>query len=233
MIDLPAPSLQPLPLPDHHLPCGSPWWLVIHRRKSKARAFRTHSAPGSTLYFTPTGFGSSSSPCPEVLLFLCPPLRASWRESTSLAAQPPPVWIGHHVHGKVMLCPACSWPMTERGEGTRNSVALFQWAALGQGLPGGLAKAVSEVLCHQDASFPLLSQGSDLHCSLTAPPAQPAPSPFIRHTPSPSKSLVCLILIWYYFSETQIDTARASPDSHQAESSSFPSMFSAPSVYTC
>ena len=45
MIDLTAPYLrQALLLPDHRFPCGSLWWLVIHRRKSKASGFRAHTA---------------------------------------------------------------------------------------------------------------------------------------------------------------------------------------------
>ena len=45
MIDLTAPYLrQALLLPDHRFPCGSLWWLMIHRRKSKASGFRAHTA---------------------------------------------------------------------------------------------------------------------------------------------------------------------------------------------
>ena len=86
-------------------------------------------------------------------------------------------------------------PVTKHGGGTRTDVALFQWAPLGQGLLGGLAK---------------LSQSSSA--------IRDCPLPFILHSPSHRKSLVCLILTWYVFSDTQIDTARASPDSNQAES---------------
>lgn len=153
------------------------------------------------------GFGSSHSPCLKVLL-LWPLGQASWQESTSLAAaastcldRPLCSWPGHTF-------PTYCQPVTKHSGGARTDVALFQWAPLGQGLLGSLAK---------------LSQSSSA--------IRNRPPPFILHSPSSRKSLVCLILTWYLFSDTQIDTARASPYSNQAESGTFPCVLSAFCVY--
>lgn len=70
-------------------------------------------------------------------------------------------------------------PVTKHGGGTRTDVALFQWAPLGQGFLGGLAK-LSRNSCHQRLSPPLypsltFSQevscmsNSDLVCILRHP----------------------------------------------------------------
>ena len=125
-IDLAAPSLrQALLLPDHRFPCGSLWWLLIQRRKSKASGFRAHTAhhagctQAAASFILPTpspwpvsellgslcashpcmGFDSSPSPCLKLLL-LCPLGPASWKESTSLGA----------AASACLDRPPCSWP---------------------------------------------------------------------------------------------------------------------------
>ena len=184
MIDLAAPSLrQALLFPDPCFPCGSLWWLVIHRRKFKASGFRAHTAhhagctqaaatfmlptpspwpvsdraPGFTVCFPPMhGLWLEPFPMPE-----SPPALATWpslmagiyftgSRSQHLFGSATVFWPGHTF-------PTYCQPVTKHSGGTRTNVALFQWAPLGQGRLGSLAKLSQSSSAIRDCAPHLLS----------------------------------------------------------------------------
>lgn len=133
----------------------------------------------------------------------CPPLQPSRWETGSLGA-PSAAFSGSasvFMAGSFFTLPAPGQRMNGTPVGCWNNVELLQGAALGQGLPSGLAEAVSELFFYRrrglpTSSFPVPFPGCHVGTEFDSSPAHPAPSHVSPHIFLPSQSLLGLILSW-------------------------------------